>query len=102
MATLYGRRQTTLRSRNPEGVGVASVPIVLEACQWEKTKLGALNALPEKAKPLSQWTRASDAWKAVADGLAAGGFAQAREAPAQRRVAKQRPPTLQGRRPPLA
>ena len=46
------------------------VPIVLEACRWEKTKLGALNALPEKAKPLSQWTRASDAWKCVADGLA--------------------------------
>jgi len=46
------------------------VPLILEACRWEKTALGALNALPEKAKPLNKWTPRSDGWKTVADGLA--------------------------------
>ena len=49
------------------------VPLVLEACRWDKTALGTLgelNALPEKAKPLNKWKPQSDAWKTVGDGLA--------------------------------
>lgn len=46
------------------------VPVILEACRWDKTALGRLNALPEKAKPLNKWTPQSDAWNTVANGLA--------------------------------
>jgi hypothetical protein len=46
------------------------VPVVLEACRWEKTALGALNALPEKARPLDCWKPASAGWNSVANGLA--------------------------------
>ena len=46
------------------------VPLVLEACRWEETALGPLNALPEKGKPLNKWRPQSDGWKTVSDGLA--------------------------------
>ena len=51
-----------------EGTTVV-VPIILEQCRWEKTALGALNALPEKAKPLNNWKPQADGWKTIADGL---------------------------------
>ena len=46
------------------------VPLVLEACRWDKTKLGNLNGIPEKGKPVDTWKPQSKAWKSVADGLA--------------------------------
>ena len=46
------------------------VPIVLESCRWDKTALGTLNALPEKAKPLNKWKPAPDGWHTVSNGLA--------------------------------
>src|SRR5262249_52982087 len=46
------------------------VPVILEACRWDGTALGSLNALPEKAKPLNKWEPRADGWKTVADGLA--------------------------------
>jgi hypothetical protein len=48
------------------------VPIVIESCRWKtwnKGALGALNALPEKAKPINKWRHHSDAWSSVADGM---------------------------------
>ena len=46
------------------------VPIVLEACRWDRTALGPLNALPEKGKPLHDWKPQAKGWITVADGLA--------------------------------
>lgn len=46
------------------------VPVILESCRWDKTALGALNALPEKGKPLTQWKPQSDGWNTIANGLA--------------------------------
>ena len=46
------------------------VPVILEKCRWDKTALGSLNALPDKAKPLNNWKPQSDGWNTVADGLA--------------------------------
>jgi internalin A len=46
------------------------VPLILEKCRWDKTPLGALAALPEKAKPINNWKPQSDGWGSVADGLA--------------------------------
>ena len=46
------------------------VPVILEACRWDKTALGALNALPEKGKALNKWKPPADGWNNVANGLA--------------------------------
>lgn len=46
------------------------IPVILEACRWDKTSLGALNALPEKARPLNNWNPQSNAWKTISDGIA--------------------------------
>jgi TIR domain-containing protein len=46
------------------------VPLVLESCRWDKTALGSLNALPEKAKPLNKWKPSADGWHTIANGLA--------------------------------
>lgn len=46
------------------------VPVILEACRWHMTPLGALNALPEKAKPLDTWKPVSVGWNSMANGLA--------------------------------
>ena len=46
------------------------IPIILEACRWEQTALGKLNALPEKAKPLNTWALASEAVNCIGNGLA--------------------------------
>ena len=46
------------------------VPVILEKCRWDKTALGSLNALPEKARPLNNWKPQSDGWNTIADGLA--------------------------------
>jgi internalin A len=54
--------------RNRESI---IVPVILQACRWQKTQLGELNALPEKAQPLNSWKRSSDGWNNVADGIAA-------------------------------
>jgi internalin A len=50
---------------------VVVVPIVLEECRWDKTRLGELQALPEKGKAVDTWNPRSGAWKSIADGLAA-------------------------------
>lgn|GEM_PF-6282194 len=57
------------RLKREAGVTVV-VPIILEECRWEPTALGKLNALPEKARPVTLWKPPSGAWKTVADGLA--------------------------------
>lgn len=31
------------------------IPIILEPCNWKRTKLSKLTALPEKAKPITDW-----------------------------------------------
>jgi hypothetical protein len=44
--------------------------VVLEKCRWDKTALGTLNALPEKAKALNTWNPQSNGWNTISDGLA--------------------------------
>jgi internalin A len=46
------------------------IPIILQACRWDKTRLGSLQAIPEKGVPIARWRRPADAWKSVADELA--------------------------------
>ena len=46
------------------------VPVILEDFRWDKTALGALNALPEKGVALNNWNPRSKGWHSVANGLA--------------------------------
>ena len=46
------------------------VPVILERCRWDRTALGPLNALPEKARPLTAFKPQSNGWNTIADGLA--------------------------------
>jgi len=46
------------------------VSVILEACRWDRTDLGKLNALPEKGKPLNTWKPVAGGWHSVANGLA--------------------------------
>jgi internalin A len=73
------------------------VPLILEACRWDQTPLGKLNALPEKAKPLNKWRPASDGWSSVSDGLATV-FKSLAEKQAKHRVPKRTKKVL----PPIA
>jgi len=71
LATDYIRENEIPRALELHGEGkTVVIPIVLEACRWDQTALGDLNALPEKAKPLNKWNPRPDGWKSVADGLA--------------------------------
>lgn len=46
------------------------VPVILEKCRWNKTALGSLNALPEKARPLTGFNPRANGWNSIANGLA--------------------------------
>ena len=70
LATDYITKHEIPKARELHQAGkTVVVPLILEACRWDKTALGNLNALPEKAKPLNTWSPQSNAWKTVADGL---------------------------------
>ncbi len=45
------------------------IPLILEHCDWEDTKLGKLNALPQKGKPISAYEKKDEAWKDVVNGI---------------------------------
>ena len=47
------------------------IPIILEDCRWELTKLKKLRTLPAGAKPVRNWTPHAKGWKSVGDGLLA-------------------------------
>lgn len=44
------------------------IPVILRACDWED-QLGALNALPPKAKPIAIWEDKDSAWLEVVKGI---------------------------------
>ena len=45
------------------------VPVILEPCNWQKTELGELLALPEGARPVNSWKPRNNAWGSISDGL---------------------------------
>ncbi|MDC0740928.1 toll/interleukin-1 receptor domain-containing protein [Polyangium mundeleinium] len=47
------------------------VPIIVRACDWHQTPLGALQALPRDAKPVAEWQSRDAAWTDVARGIRA-------------------------------
>jgi dipeptidyl aminopeptidase/acylaminoacyl peptidase len=45
------------------------VPVVLRIADWETTAIGAIQALPEGAKPITTWSNKDAAFRSVVDGL---------------------------------
>jgi TIR domain len=45
------------------------VPVILEPCPWEETKLKSPLALPEKGRPLTSYTPRANGWQVVSEGL---------------------------------
>ena len=45
------------------------VPVILRACDWNHPPLGALQALPRDALPVTSWSNADEAWLNVAEGI---------------------------------
>lgn len=71
LGTDYIRRHEIPHALQLREQGTEVVPIILEDCSWDKTPLAALNALPEKGKPINEWRpNQKKGWKSVEDGLA--------------------------------
>ena len=45
------------------------IPIILERCDWPNHQLSDFQALPDKAKPISEWQPESKGWQNVLDGI---------------------------------
>lgn len=45
------------------------IPIILTHCLWDETPLFKLQALPQDAKPISEWVTSTTAWNDVARGI---------------------------------
>lgn len=61
----YGKEVTVSLERHARGEAVV-VPVILRACLWHETPLGALEALPTKGRPVASWPARDDAWHATA------------------------------------
>jgi hypothetical protein len=46
------------------------IPVVVSPCQWERTPLQHIEALPKPLKPIALWRPQDAGWKSVADGVA--------------------------------
>ena len=47
------------------------IPIIVRTCDWHKTPLGELQALPKDAKPVQEWQSQDAAWTDVVRGIRA-------------------------------
>ena len=51
------------------GSEIRVIPIILESCDWQNHQLSDIQALPDKGKPINEWTHKSKAWQNVVDGV---------------------------------
>ena len=49
--------------------GIRTIPIILEACDWEKHQLSEFQALPTDGHPINEWKPESKAWQDVVEGI---------------------------------
>jgi hypothetical protein len=55
--------------RRQEGL-TEVLPVILKSCEWKRTALGEIMALPREGKPVSAFkSRSADAWTQVAQGI---------------------------------
>ena len=64
----YDREMTRALERHHVGE-TRVVPIIIEPCDWKKTPLGRLKALPHDGKPVSTWENENEAFLDVATEL---------------------------------
>ncbi|MBI4783819.1 MAG: GUN4 domain-containing protein [Oscillatoriophycideae cyanobacterium NC_groundwater_1537_Pr4_S-0.65um_50_18] len=55
--------------RRHEAGEATVMPVILRSCGWKYTPLAAIQAYPEKAKPIVSWTHIDDAYTDVVDGV---------------------------------
>jgi hypothetical protein len=55
-------------ARHRKGEAVV-VPVILRPVLWENSPIGALQALPQDARPVASWPNEDDAWLDVATGI---------------------------------
>src|SRR5262249_54301784 len=62
--------QELKRAMDRDATGEARViPIVVRPADWQGSPLGALQALPKNAKPITLWQNRDSAWLDVANGI---------------------------------
>ena len=65
----YGREAARALERHKAGTARV-IPVVLRPCQWERTPISGLQALPTDARPVTRWEDVDEAWLNVANGIA--------------------------------
>ena len=45
------------------------IPIILESCDWQNHRLSEYEVLPNKGKPINEWTPESKGWQSVVEGI---------------------------------
>ncbi|GAB4364794.1 MAG: hypothetical protein Kow00121_00780 [Elainellaceae cyanobacterium] len=55
--------------RRHEAGEATVMPVILRQCGWKYTPLAAIQAYPEKAKPIKSWTDIDEAYTNVVDGV---------------------------------
>ena len=45
------------------------IPVILESCDWQNHRLSEYEVLPNKGKPINEWTPESKAWQNVVKGV---------------------------------
>ncbi|MDQ1142427.1 toll/interleukin-1 receptor domain-containing protein [Pedobacter agri] len=61
----YEKEFTTALKLQEEG-RITVIPIIVESCDWKSTPMGAIKALPDDGKPVSEWTNPNNAFAKVA------------------------------------
>ncbi|WP_437578558.1 TIR domain-containing protein [Sorangium sp. So ce887] len=54
-----------------KGGDARTIPVLIEACDWETAPFSELTVLPEGGKPIKSWRVQSEAWASVARGIRA-------------------------------
>jgi tetratricopeptide (TPR) repeat protein len=75
---------TRALERHDRGEAVV-IPVILRQCQWQRTPLAKLQALPKNARPIKRWKDRDEAFDDVAEGirLAANALPSTRKTPPQ-------------------
>jgi TIR domain len=70
LASDYCFKNEAARALERHEAGAACViPVLLKSVDWSGAPFAKLQALPKDAKPVSKWTRRSDAWTDVTMGI---------------------------------
>jgi len=70
LASDYCRTVEVKRALERDAAGKARViPVILRPCQWTRTPIGQLQALPKDGKPVTRWDDRDEAFLDVAEGI---------------------------------